>query len=238
MKQFIEIKQVSSFSLTLVVLLQITLFINCSMGIAPLIGIRNQKEIAKSYEEEKSEEGINNPVVHFPGLPQKKLEELENRDTKNPYKMSNFLYYGGYSSLFITASGLALYQFTNSAYQNLSPTPPFLYYSVSESTNGLGFLLMAQERVKFSSAYSRVESSAGIVNGGIGLFGLFVLFSNLNIMYLNNKDDSQAKMDKFPLYRLEKGAFGLNARTNYPLSHPQLNRGQEMQYTFEYNYQF
>ena len=79
--------------------------------------------------------------------------------------------------------------------------------------------------------------SAGIINGRIGLFGLMVLFSHIDLLTTEKAVDTLG-YNGIPLYRLEKGVFGLNARTNYPLYNPQMNRGQEMQYTMEYNYQF
>jgi hypothetical protein len=76
-----------------------------------------------------------------------------------------------------------------------------------------------------------------MINGGIGLFGIFALFSHLDLLTTTKSVDTLGRIEGIPLYRFERGGIGINARTT-PFSPALRNQGHEMQYTLEYNYQF
>jgi hypothetical protein len=181
--------------------------------------------------------GIEYPFFHFPGFPQRERELNDKKNNGQASIKTNTLIYGSYSSLILTGLGTLLYQINYQSYQSTTGTSPFVYYALTQNSGSLGFLLMAQDQAKFSSAYSKVESSAGIVNGGIGLFGIFVLLSHLDLLTTTKSVDTLGRIDGIPLYRFERGGIGINARTTTYYPTPR-NQGQEMQYTLEYNYQF
>jgi hypothetical protein len=113
--------------------------------------------------------GVEYPFFHFPGMPQRDRElAVKDNNGKVSFKSSTLIY-GSYFSVILTGLGSLLYQIDYQSYQNTTGTSPILYYALTQNSGSLGFLLMAQDQAKFSSAYSKVESSAGIVNGGIGL---------------------------------------------------------------------
>lgn len=191
--------------------------------------------IEKEGESEKV--GIDYPFFHFPGYPQRDIEIAEWGEEEPAGLMTNTLIYGSYSALAITGIGMVAYQATYSSYKNTSGLNPFFYYFFSENSNGLGLLLMNQDQAKYSSAYSRVESSAGVVNGGLGLFGVMVLLSHLDLLTTTKSADNVG-FNGIPLFRLDRGAIGINARREPPLSSGSTYRPPDMQYTMEFNYQF
>jgi hypothetical protein len=181
--------------------------------------------------------GIDYPLFHFPGMPQRERElAVKDNNGKVSFKSSTFIY-GSYFSVILTGLGSLLYQIDYQSYQNTTGTSPILYYALTQNSGNLGFLLMAQDQAKFSSAYSKVESSAGIVNGGIGLLGIFIILSHIDLLTTTKPVDTLGRIDGIPLYRFERGGIGINARTTTYYPTPR-NQGQEMQYTLEYNYQF
>ena len=181
--------------------------------------------------------GVEYPFFHFPGFPQRERELNDKKNNGQVSNKTNTLIYGSYSSLVLTGLGSLLYQIDYQSYQNTTGTSPIVYYALTQNSGNLGFLLMAQDQAKFSSAYSKVESSAGIVNGGIGLLGIFIILSHIDLLTTTKSVDTLGRIDGIPLYRFERGGIGINARTTTYYPTPR-NQGQEMQYTLEYNYQF
>ena len=181
--------------------------------------------------------GVEYPFFHFPGMPQRERELNDKKNNGQVSNKTNTLIYGSYSSLVLTGLGSLLYQIDYQSYQNTTGTSPIVYYALTQNSGNLGFLLMVQDQAKFSSAYSKVESSAGIVNGGIGLLGIFIILSHIDLLTTTKSVDTLGRIDGIPLYRFERGGIGINARTTTYYPTPR-NQGQEMQYTLEYNYQF
>ncbi|NBU98904.1 MAG: hypothetical protein EBS19_11975, partial [Spirochaetia bacterium] len=141
---------------------------------------------------------IDYPFFHFPGVPQRDREVLEK---KNLSLKSNTLIYGSYTSLALMGLGTLLYQINSQAYQSNTGTSPLVYYLLTQNSGSLGFVLMAQDQAKFSSAYSKVETSAGVINGGIGLFGIFALFSHFDLLTTTKSVDTLGRIEGIPLYR-------------------------------------
>ena len=194
-------------------------------------------EISKLRTGEIETVGVEYPFFHFPGMPQRERELNDKKNNGQVSNKTNTLIYGSYSSLVLTGLGSLLYQIDYQSYQNTTGTSPIVYYALTQNSGNLGFLLMVQDQAKFSSAYSKVESSAGIVNGGIGLLGIFIILSHIDLLTTTKSVDTLGRIDGIPLYRFERGGIGINARTTTYYPTPR-NQGQEMQYTLEYNYQF
>jgi hypothetical protein len=173
--------------------------------------------------------------LHFPGFPQER-EEMYKYGSQS--LKSSFFSYAGYASLLVIGYGSILYQVDNSEYRNLAATD-FLYYYTFSYREGrdYGQLLLALDQVKFNSAYSRVETSAGVINGGIGLFGFFLLLSNIDLYYSSKKFDSLSRGESIPILPLEKGKIEISAKYT-PKIPGYGNLGNEMFYNLEYNYQF
>ncbi len=175
--------------------------------------------------------GIDYPLFHFPGMPQR---DRENKEKAENYSLkSSILYYGSIVSATLFGLGVVKYYQDYSDYKSLSSVSPALYYLAPE----LAPVLLASDQSKFKDSFQKLESSAQIVNGGLGIFGMMVLISHIDLLTTSKKVDTLGNNDGLPLYQFEKGQLGLTARPSY-MGMGQKPIGTEMQYNMEYRYQF
>jgi hypothetical protein len=190
---------------------------------------RLERSKLRSGEIEKV--GIDYPLFHFPGKPQR---TAENNEKSGNYSIkSSILYYGSIASVTLFSLGAVKYYTDFSEYKSLSSVSPAIYYLSPD----LAPVLLASDQSKFKDSYQRVESSAQMVNGGLGIFGLMALFSHIDLLTTNKKVDTLGSRDGLPLYQFEKGQLGFTARPSF-MGMGQKPIGTEMQYNLEYRYQF
>jgi hypothetical protein len=175
--------------------------------------------------------GVEYPFFHFPGFPQRTVEN--NEKARNYSLKSNIMYYGSIASLTIFGLGVIKYYTDYSDYKSLSSTSPVLYYIAPE----LAPVLLASDQTKFKESYQKVESDAQLINSGFGIFGALLIFSHIDLLTTTKKVDTLGRMDGFPLIPLEKGQIGLNAKPHSFVSDQRV-MGIEMQYNIEYSYRF
>jgi hypothetical protein len=175
--------------------------------------------------------GVEYPFFHFPGFPQR---AAENNEKAGNYSLkSNIMYYGSIASLTIFGLGVIKYYTDYSDYKSLSSTSPVLYYVAPE----LAPVILASDQTKFKESYHKVESDAQLINSGFGIFGALLIFSHIDLLTTTKKVDTLGRMDGFPLFPLEKGQIGLNAKPHSFVPGQRL-MGIEMQYNIEYSYRF
>ena len=175
--------------------------------------------------------GIDYPLFHFPGMPQR---TAENNEKAGNYSLkSSVMYYGSIVSVTLVGLGAVKYYTDYSDYKSLNTVSPVLYYLAPD----LFPVLLASDQSKFKDSFQNVESSAQMVNGGLGIFGVMVLFSHIDLLTTTKKVDTLGKIEGLPLYQFEKGQIELYARPTY-MNPSQRQYGTEMQYNLEYRYHF
>jgi hypothetical protein len=153
--------------------------------------------------------GVEYPFFHFPGFPQR---AVENNEKAGNYSLkSNIMYYGSIASLTIFGLGVIKYYTDYSDYKSLSSTSPVLYYVAPE----LAPVLLASDQTKFKESYQKVESDAQLINSGFGIFGALLIFSHIDLLTTTKKVDTLGRMDGFPFDSSRKGTDRSKCQTPF-----------------------